>query len=1143
MNALAALLLLAAQAIPVLRPGETTHGELIDGMSSVRSPGLSAGGVASALGTAFTLEAENEGVHHVELRSHEFDAYLVARDGEGEVLGEDDDGLVNQHARLVLELRPDRPVIVYACALRDGRGSFTISLRAGPPEILDGVRLQEAALADAQDRIRHLESTRGPGHPDLVPALNGLARVLFGAADTLGARDALLRSLEVQEGIVGPDDVALIPSLANLAMISTQVGDLDGAQALFARAQDLIDRLEAPNPRMLATIVNNRGLLLRELGRPTEARDCYERALASLTDVPDADPLDIATMVNNLGDVCILLGDPERGRTLHLQALATRQELLGEDDLAVAESLHNLGFANSEAGDVAESRRCYERALAIRQAVLGDEHTLVASTLGSLGIVLQQQGDLLGARVMLARALAVRHAAVPAGHPDLALDLSRLGGVLQDLGELDAARPLLENALELAAGARRPDHPLVATAANNLGRLLREQGELEAARAVIEQALTVCLATQGPDHPETAIAHNNLGLVLHQLGAFPEARSQFEASARGFQEALGDEHRNLASVLANTLALQIDAGAESDTTALIRRLDELREGALRSGLWGLSERELHDLLAELRWQLELRTTPRLLRGPEALVEGYEALLAWKGWVLREATRVRRRLHDLADEDVRQTLAALRHVTSQLSGWSARTLRGEAHHRVDQLPALVEERARLERSLVEATRLEPEPLPRWSDLRDALPPRSALVDVVVTRAYMPGALAITPAGGFGPPHAMAWVTRPGDEHPRQVVLGSAADIEAAATRRLRELVGTRGAGVAPNDEQGLALRRLVWDPLAPLLADAELIFVSPDGPLSVVPYGVLRSDDGRFLLEERAFLSLSDPTSLIRRPQAARVPRRPQLLAVGGLDYGPERGSLETSAARTGPRGAWQSTWLPLEGTALEVADISRRHAALHDAGGAATLTGGEATEAALKDAMPKASIIHLATHGYFERDGVSAGDVSREGSLPSRPTDTEGDHEIAARLEWYHPGLLSGLVCSGVNTPAPEGGEDGLLTAEEVAWLDLSGVDLVVLSACDTGLGQARAGEGLLGLRRAFLTAGAGTVISSLWSIPDQETVELMDRFYAHLWEEGRTPSDALRQAQLDVIAAQRARHGASQPRSWGAFVIDGDWR
>ena len=152
-------------------------------------------------------------------------------------------------------------------------------------------------------------------------------------------------------------------------------------------------------------------------------------------------------------------------------------------------------------------------------------------------------------------------------------------------------------------------------------------------------------------------------------------------------------------------------------------------------------------------------------------------------------------------------------------------------------------------------------------------------------------------------------------------------------------------------------------------------------------------------------------------------------------------------------------------------------------------------------------------------------------------------NEEARHLVGELPGLLSGLVCAGANEAAPEGRDDGLFTAEEVLWLDLSKVELVVLSACETALGERRAGEGMIGLRRAFGLAGARTVVSSLWPVKDRSTSDLMRSFYENLLTKNQSRSEALRNAQLEMLARNRATEKDALPSTWGAFVLSGEWR
>jgi len=194
------------------------------------------------------------------------------------------------------------------------------------------------------------------------------------------------------------------------------------------------------------------------------------------------------------------------------------------------------------------------------------------------------------------------------------------------------------------------------------------------------------------------------------------------------------------------------------------------------------------------------------------------------------------------------------------------------------------------------------------------------------------------------------------------------------------------------------------------------------------------------------------------------------------------------------------------------------------------LEGSQATKAALLGQAPNAGILHLATHAYFAGEECTpAGMVSEQRKFESLRVEDPA-------FLGHSPLLLSGIALAGANEREKA---DGILTALEVTALDLRGTDLVVLSACDTGLGTAARSQEVLGLRWAFAYAGTKNLVTSLWSVPDAETATLMTHFYTALWGKGMSVADALRTAQLEMLRAARAR-GDSAPHAWGAFVASG---
>jgi len=238
------------------------------------------------------------------------------------------------------------------------------------------------------------------------------------------------------------------------------------------------------------------------------------------------------------------------------------------------------------------------------------------------------------------------------------------------------------------------------------------------------------------------------------------------------------------------------------------------------------------------------------------------------------------------------------------------------------------------------------------------------------------------------------------------------------------------------------------------------------------------------------------------------------------------GSLETAS------------FLPLTGTRQAVQDIAGLWKANPTTESEPTqvLVGHDAGEARFKRDAPGHRVLHLATHGFF-----------MNGTCPSGPSGTRAVGGLSpgrVKPSVDNPLLLSGLALAGANRRALAGPDedDGILTAEEVASLDLEGVEWAVLSACDTGVGEIKAGEGILGLRRAFQIAGARTVIMSLWSVDDQATRAWMRLLYEARFQQHLSTADAVYQATVRTLQARRALGQSTHPFYWAAFVAAGDW-
>ena len=353
------------------------------------------------------------------------------------------------------------------------------------------------------------------------------------------------------------------------------------------------------------------------------------------------------------------------------------------------------------------------------------------------------------------------------------------------------------------------------------------------------------------------------------------------------------------------------------------------------------------------------------------------------------------------------------------------------------------------------------------------------------------------------------------------------------------------------EVGTRLRRRVWDPLAAAIGHARRVLVVPDGALNLLSLAALPAKRGGYLVEHGPLVHYLSAERDVIAAQDGRAPGEGALV-VGGADFDATtmfaalatRDTLVAAAERDpvaepppasassyrGPRSACGELaalhFTALPGTAAEAAEVARQWQERGDGHAprprALGLIGAAATETAFKRRAAGRRVLHLATHGFFLRGDCAGRAEERENPL-----------------------LSSGLALAGANRRASAGGdeEDGILTAEEIASLDLSGVEWAVLSACETGVGDVTAGEGVFGLRRAFQVAGARTMIMSLWSVDDEATRAWMTALYQGRLQRHLDTAQAVREASVSVLRARRAAGLSTQPFYWGAFVAAGDWK
>jgi CHAT domain-containing protein/Tfp pilus assembly protein PilF len=966
----------------------------------------------------------------------------------------------------------------------------------------------------------------------------------------------------------------------------------------IAQPADELTKEQRDQLQRRATELGEQAMQLYQQGQYPDATKLLEQILAIYQRLYPTDQFphghaDLALSLNNLGWLLKAQADYAGARVYLQRALAMRQALYPKEkyphgDPNLANTLNNLGDLLSDQGNYAGARGCYQQALAMCQALYPKEkapdgHPYLATSLNNLGLLLESQGDYAGARDYLEQALAMFQALhpkdqLPRGDPDLATSLNNLGVLLHKQGEYAAARDYFQQALTMRRALYPQGHPYLASSLGNLGLLLRGQGDNPGARDYLLQALAMCQTLypkeKAPDgHPYLATSLSNVAALLRDQGDNAGARDYLQQALAMHQALYPKEkyphgHPERAQTLNNLGVLLYAQGDYPGALAYSRQALDMYQGLAEILLATVSEAEALNYLAAL--PLTRDTLLSVFRHvPASDAACYAHVWRSKGTILRILRSRQQALRQLTDPESRDLWEQLVQTRRGLAGLILSPPRDREAH-LKRLQDLTKRKEELERQLAERStafrRAQELERSSPSDLVQKLPSGSVFIDLLRYIRFEQDPQVPGKKGEKWTVSYMAFVLRP-DQAPVRVELGEAGPIDAAVAAWRYDLARRPASPAADT------LRRLVWDHLAPHLpADTRTVVLAPDGALTQLPWAALPgSQPGGVLLDDYAFAVVPHGPFLLDRLTAPPTsePDPGLLLAVGGVQYdqGPralpepppeqllawrpaERGrrapwSAERAAAvvEAAGAGAFQvlphllmarPSWSYLPGTLREIEAVRR----LVGPCPVQIRQGNEASTAQLLRDLPQARYALLATHGFFADPQLRSVFLLDEAAF--RHEGREGRATPGAR----NPLVLSGLVLAGANrrpAASAEGlsaGDDSILTAEMIASLPLEHLKLVVLSACETGLGEVAGGEGVYGLQRAFHMAGAQTTVASLWQVDDEITQELVTRFFENLWHHGMGRLEALRQAQF---AVRRGEGDRAQPRYWAAWVLSGD--
>jgi CHAT domain-containing protein/tetratricopeptide (TPR) repeat protein len=1043
----------------------------------------------------------------------------------------------------------------------------------------------------------------GPEDLNTAAILNTTAIAYRDAGRIREAVPLLRASLVIRQLKLPKNHAQITQSLANLGVALHDIGQYQEAEERQKSVLEIQETREPQVVGELALILNNLGALYVETARFDDAERHLKRCLDLREKSAGKDSIEVADAAHNLSALYGKMGLYREAEALCRRSLQIREAKLGPTHPATAQSLDNLGGIHWKAGKFPQAEKLYLRSVEIYEKTLGKTHPKTASSLNSLALLYAGMDRSGESEIMFRRALAIREAAFGPDHPQVATTLGNMGVVLGGLGRTEEAEKLLVRSLKISEAKLSPDHPALATALNNLGAIYKDTNRLDEAFALHQRALGILetrfgkdhieLATllnnialleaqrkgpaaalpllqralklhekhDGPEHTNTAVVIANLGSMYRKSGEFAKADEFFETSIRLLKAKGGAENRIIADRLQDRAEMQQAMGKTAAALQFQTQSLELYQTGLRDIFAHSSESAMHAYAEASAGKVPSFVNMAVLgKDPAAATSALDWTLRLKGAVFDTLCRYRQAQYLLPKDDAfQERVVRYRSQKEFLANMALNPPSGKAGERVQkQIDEARQECAELEKEL---NRMIAQKMPDFFAEREAV--TSAMVQAKLPADSVLIEFSRTPIRNFQKtlwhhPHYFAFVLTPGKSAPRLIDLGPAKEMDAEIEllrqefidfqEKLRDCDTVEEAKALEKKEEkafkekSAKLHARLFAPLVPAIGDAKLLFLAADGALNRLPFEALVDADGKYLIERHRCAYLSSGRDLLRAP--GNLAKGTVVFA--GPDYKLEASErialaeklLQKKETQLAMRGSPSTTlrsagWKNLPGAAAEAGDIRK---ALQGGayGPVKTYVGPEALEEVLK-AMPAPRILHLATHGFF---------LDREVDDKTPPEEGAGAGFARGRLKrMENPLLRSGIVLAGANAIGDKESsakvEDGWVTAEEIALLNLHGTELVVLSACQTGLGDIKTGEGVYGLRRAFLHAGARSLVTSLFEVPDTETRQLMQRFYAGVGA-GRGKLVSLHAAQVGLIAERRKSHAAAHPFFWASFVLVG---
>jgi len=984
------------------------------------------------------------------------------------------------------------------------------------------------------------EKVLGKEHPDYAKSLNGLVFLYLNTGQHEKAESQLLEQKAILEKTIGKEHPDYASNLNALARLYDDMGKQKIAEPLYLESKAIREKVLGKEHPDYATSADDLGALYYMMGQYEKAEGLYLEAKAIRKKVLGQKHPIYAASLNNLAVLYMKTNQYEKAEGLLLESKAILEITLGKEHLDYAKNLNNLGFCYQQMSQYEKAEPFYLQSLSIKEKLLGKEHQDCFASLNNLAAIYTVMGQYEKAEGLIIKSNAIWEKAMGKENTKHAMNLNDLGYLYYKMGQYKKAEALYLESKTILEKILGNEHTDYAHILNHLGILYFDMGNFEKAEPLYLESKAIREKALGKEHFEYAGSIINLGNFYRAMGAYEKAEALYLEGKTIFERSNSLNHRFYVIGVRNLALLYWNKGQYEKATPYFLELSSINNNLIEKSMYHFSERELNEYLKLFSESQDNILGFTQIAGKEELIATcYDNSLFYKGFLLNTVNQIKGLAR--SDSATAEQFNLLKSYELRLAAQYAKPISERDSAGVVEL----EEKANnLEKDLARTVAGfgEAQRQVKWQEVQACLKPGEAAVEFVHYR--------LNDSKSSDSTMYTALVLHPGLKQPAFIPLFEEKSLDSLLQTRgerkadyVNGLYTVAERGATPLGKPQKTLYEMLWQPMGKDLAGIKTIYFSPSGLLHRLNLAAIPINLDSVLGDRYNLVELGSTRQLVVPTQVK--PAANDALLFGGISYDSDSTAMSQANAALdsvsiASRGELSFsytdstlrvfTWNALPFTEREVGSVEKT---LNAAGfQTSTRKGYAATEEIFKTigagGSPSPRVLHLATHGYFFPDPKSAGERASGEQVSGEPVFKLSDH----------PMIRSGLLLAGGNhawqrgKPIKEGMEDGILTAYEISQMNLSNTELVVLSACETGLGDISGNEGVYGLQRAFKIAGAKYLIMSLWQVPDKQTSLLMTTFYKKWLEEKMAIPEAFRAAQKEL------REAGLDPYQWAGFVL-----